>query len=106
MTPWCHDPNIAERASPTPAVPTSARTEVEVAGRRLSHGESFGEVALLRDVPRTATVTAVSDVVLYALKRDLFVAAVTGHAPARSTAEAVIASHLGGFQTDWAQVMD
>ncbi len=71
--------------------------EVEIAGRRFGPGESFGEIALLRDVPRTATVTAVSEVVLHALARDEFIAAVTGHEPARAAAEAVVAARLAGF---------
>ncbi len=80
--------------------------EVEVAGRTLHAGDSFGEIALLRDVPRTATVTATSNVVLYALEREVFLAAVTGHEPAHATAEAVVAARLGAFTADRARFVD
>jgi len=63
--------------------------------RDASPGEAFGEIALLRDVPRTATVAAVEDTKLLALERDDFIAAVTGHAPSREAADAVIGSRLG-----------
>jgi MFS family permease len=72
--------------------------EVSVDGqppRELGRGESFGEIALLRDVPRTATVTARTDVVLYALDRNTFIPAVTGSGPSLSAAEGVIGMRLG-----------
>ena len=71
--------------------------EVEVAGRRLVAGDGFGEIALLRDVPRTADVVAATDVGVVVLEREQFVAAVTGHEPAKATADEVIAAKLGSF---------
>jgi hypothetical protein len=56
----------------------------------LGRGEGFGEIALLRSVPRTATVSARSDVHLYALDKDSFLMSVTGHASAAQAAETII----------------
>ena len=60
----------------------------------LGRGGFFGEIALLRDVPRTATVRAVQDLRLFALERDDFIAAVTGHAPSRQAADSIVAARL------------
>ena len=60
----------------------------------------FGEIALLRDVPRTATVTALVDTRLYALQREDFLAAVTGHRAAHAEGEAVVEERLGRVSPD------
>ena len=61
----------------------------------LGPGEGFGEIALLRDVPRTATVVANGPVELYALGREAFLAAVTSSPPSVAAADEVIGARLG-----------
>jgi MFS family permease len=62
--------------------------------RGLGPGDYFGEIALLRDIPRTATVRALEPLRLYAIERNEFIAAVTGHAPSLAAAENVVLSRL------------
>ena len=70
---------------------------VTVRGReiaRLGPGEYVGEIALIRDVPRTATVTAATDLRLLALEREDFLAAVTGSRPSTEAATEVVERRL------------
>ncbi len=81
----------------------SGRFEVAVDGAKtgeLGPGEFFGEIALLRNVPRTATVKAVADSKLLALGRHEFLEAVTGHAPSARAADAVVGARLDAARVE------
>ena len=62
--------------------------------RELGRGECFGAIALVRDVPRTATVVAKTDVRLDSLDQTAFLRAVTGHERSARHADELVASHL------------
>jgi hypothetical protein len=57
-------------------------------------GEFFGEIALLRDTPRTATVHATEPGLLYALEREHFVGGVTGNPRSVLAADGIIETRL------------
>ena len=56
--------------------------------RELGRGSAFGEVALVRDIRRTATVTARTPARLYTIGREDFLTVVAGHPRARRAADA------------------
>jgi MFS family permease len=76
--------------------------EAEVIGdRRLIHtmgpGDGFGEIALLHDTPRTATVRARTALELYTLDRRHFVSAVSGYQSSTREADTLVHDRLGTF---------
>jgi len=61
---------------------------------RCGRGEGVGEIALLRDIPRTATVVAHSAATVYELDREPFLTAVLGHAPTLRHADGIAGARL------------
>jgi CRP-like cAMP-binding protein len=59
--------------------------------RVMGPGEAFGEIALMQDVARTATITALEPCVLLTLGRRDFLTVVTGHAELRESIETTVA---------------
>lgn len=73
------------------------RAQVTRGGVRVGEsgaGDLLGEIALLHDVPRTATVIALTPMRLFALDRQPFLAAVTGHPQSQALAEALADERL------------
>ena len=67
--------------------------EVTCDGRRLrtiGRGEGFGEIGLIRNIERTASVTAMTDALLLSIERGPFITAVTGHPESRQQADVII----------------
>jgi anti-sigma regulatory factor (Ser/Thr protein kinase) len=77
------------------------RLDVSAAGHHvatLGSGDHVGEIALLHQVPRTATIVAKSPVELYALTAEEFLAAVTPHRASRQAALNTAATRLAELE--------
>lgn len=61
--------------------------------RTLTRPLGFGEIALVSDSPRTATVTADEDSLLYTLDKESFVGVLTGHPSSGTAARRVVTSY-------------
>ena len=75
----------------------TGRADVSQEGRvvrSLGPGSGLGEIALLREVPRTASVRAVGPVTAFSLGRADFLEAVTGHATSRAAATSRVDARL------------
>ena len=75
----------------------AGQAEVSLEGRAirtLGPGNGAGEIALIRDVPRTASVRAVGPVSAFSLDRASFLEAVTGHAVSRAVATSQVQDRL------------
>jgi len=75
----------------------TGEVEVSQAGRAvrvLGAGDGVGEIALMQDVPRTASVRAVGPVTAFSLGREAFLEAVVGHASSRAEATSRVEERL------------
>lgn len=61
---------------------------------RLGPGDCFGEIALIRGIPRTATVTASGDLQLFALESEPFLAAISGNCVCADEANRIVVERL------------
>jgi MFS family permease len=80
-----------------------AEGEAEVLGagkplRTLSRGDSFGEIALLRAVRRTASVRALDTLDLHTLDGEAFLVAVSGYSSSSAAADATVANRLAAYR--------
>jgi cyclic nucleotide-binding protein len=77
--------------------------EISARGRPVglrTRGEGFGEIALLKNSPRTATAVARTDALLYRLDKEPFLTAVTGHAAATAAAEEIVRDRMATVEVE------
>ena len=80
----------------------SGKVRISIDGRHrvvLGPGEHFGEIALLRSIPRMATAKVSEDAVVYALNGEEFVAAVTGDTRSFAVGDRVTSARLADART-------
>ena len=94
--------NIISRGEPgdTFFVIEQGTVDIVEYGRTQGPNEGFGEIALLKDIPRTATVRAVGDVSLRAIGRHAFLGAITNDGDAGSIADQIVGEHLARPMVD------
>jgi CRP-like cAMP-binding protein len=90
---------VVEQGTPAHSFYVIARGDVQAtrAGielQTMGAGDAFGEIALLRDTPRTATCTAITHVELLELDRVTLLAAILGDGRAAAAADEIIATRL------------
>ena len=79
----------------------SAAVSVRGAPRpSLQRGDCFGEIALLRDTPRTATITAERALHTLTLGRQEFLTAISGNSTSRAAADTLAAQRLAAGPGD------
>ncbi|MNG03122.1 Acetyltransferase Pat [compost metagenome] len=60
----------------------------------LQDGDHFGEIALLKDIPRTATVRALVPSILLSIRREAFTRLMNEHPSIRTTLEHILLSRI------------
>jgi MFS family permease len=93
-----HEGDVGDRFYVIADGVVSVSSDGRVLGARV-RGEGFGEIALLRAIPRTASCSAATDATLYALSRDDFLDAVTAHPRAAGEVERLASSRLAAGES-------
>jgi hypothetical protein len=80
--------------------------DVLIDGRRVNHlsaGTAFGEIAVLRSTPRSATVVTTTPAELYRIHGRTLLPVLSGHSASWQSAEGVAAAHLADDRTRTAE---
>jgi len=80
-------------------VATGSLEVLDPEGKRVAElrpGDHFGEIALLRDVPRVATVRAIEEAMVLVLGKDAFMKAMSADLAISASIESLAAERVGG----------